>query len=258
MKRVSPGTYSVEQYPLACTRTEDGKPCHGRPVPGDDRCARHYGKLNSQQSRRRRNLADHWVGKGPVDVKGISAGDEEAMFLGAPIEMDPGVAIMQEIHRSAGHVKWLEYKVRGLNEDDLVWGKLKEITEEGSTEKGSIDTVKREYGAEVSNWYKLYLEERKHLFKVSEAAIRAGIEERRVRLAERGVDALEAAINATLRDLGVDPTTARARQTVGNHLREALGSGADLFGYGAGGEAVRTAQAVVVEAEWVDTEPQRW
>jgi hypothetical protein len=143
--------------------------------------------------------------------------------MGDPIEIDPGVALLQEIHRTAGHVQWLAEKIRSLSEDDMVWGKTLEVDEGSVGDMGrSYQMTRTERKAEINKWQEIYQSERKHLAQISAAAIRAGVEERRVRLAERSVDALEAAITAALQDLGVDPYSARARQAIGNRLREVL------------------------------------
>lgn len=247
-----PGEWSAEEWPLACTERDDkGKPCHGRPVPGDHRCARHYGKIDGRAARKTAKLVEKYVGKGPVDMKGISRQDEDAMFLGAPIDKDPGVLLLEEIHRTAGHIAWLESKVRSLGGDELVWSLRAQTEESGSKGEDYVELVTKEYGAEVNTWYQLYKKEREHLVKVAGDALKAGVEERRVRIAERGIDMLEAALSAALTDLGVDPTSARARAVIGTRLREALGGPTDVFGTEDGRRALEASQPVL-EAEVVD------
>lgn len=218
---------------LACTRrTDGGKLCPNPPVPGDDKCADHKGKMGGKIQRRRQNFVEHYLGNGPIKDIEIVRQKNGMPHLGDPIEVDPGIALLQEIHRCAGHVVWLEAKVRSLEEDDLVFNKTLEVSEEVYGDEGRNYTLSRsERKAEISKWWDLYTQERKHLAVVSAAAIRAGIEERRVRLAERSVDALENAITAALQDLGVDPFTARARQAIGNRLREAMSGEAAALGY---------------------------
>lgn len=244
-----PGEWDAVNWPLVCSQRDDkGLPCHGRPVPGDHRCARHYGTPDGRTARKRAKLVEKYVGKGPVDMKGISRIDEDAMFLGAPIDKDPGVLLLEEVHRTAGHVSWLENKVRDLGAEDLVWSLREQTEEEGNKGEDSVSLVTKRYGAEVNTWYQLYKKEREHLAKVAGDAIKAGVEERRVRIAERGVDMLEAALTAALRDLGVDPYSARARAVIGMRLREALGGPTDVFGMEDGRQVLEN----VVEAEVVD------
>jgi hypothetical protein len=151
------------------------------------------------------------------------------MKFGAPRDVDPGVALLEEIHRSAGHVAWLENKVRGLEESELVWGTVMMVHEERSGGQGGDYTLTRkENRATINTWWDLYRKEREHLAKVSLAALKAGIEERRVRIAERGVDALELALTAALTDLGHDPSDERVRAIVGRRLSEVVA--ADIFG----------------------------
>ncbi len=56
-------------------------------------------------------------------------------------------------------------------------------------------------------WVALYAEERKHLVEVCSAALKAGVEERQVRLAEHQGALIEGAIRAILTDL--HPTSAQ-------------------------------------------------
>jgi hypothetical protein len=187
-----------------------------------------------------------------MDMKGISRQAEDEMFLGAPIDKDPGVLLLEEVHRTAGHVEWLGNKVRGLGAEDLVWSLREETSEHGHKGDDSVSMVTKRYGAEVNTWYQLYKEERKHLAAVAAAAIKAGVEERRVRIAERGIDMLEASMIAALADLGLDPHSARVREVIGRRLAEALGGSTDLFGTEEGHRALVAASPAYMDAEVVD------
>jgi len=79
---------------------------------------------------------------------------------GLPHEVDPATALLEEVHRTAGHIAWLREKVAALDETDLV-------------------------GAEPSPWLHMYQDERRHLARVARSAIDAGCNERLVRLAEQ-------------------------------------------------------------------------
>lgn len=248
-----PGQWSAQDWPLVCSQRDDkNRPCHGRPVPGDHRCARHYGKIDGQAARKRRKAADKYVGKGPFDMKGISLADENEMFLGAPIDKDPGVLLLEEVHRTAGHVAWLEHKVRSLGGEELVWSLREQTEEKGSKAGDSVNVIVKRFGAEVNTWYQLYKAERVHLANVATAAIKAGVEERRVRIAERGIDMLEASMIAAFSDLGLDPNSSRVREVIGRRLAEALGGPTDLFGTDEGHRALQAAAPAYIDAEVVD------
>lgn len=76
----------------------------------------------------------------------------------------------------------------------LTWGTSK-ITDK-RTDDGSENTTVET--AAPSLWYELYARERDHLVKVCAAAIRAGVETRKVELAEKQGDLLAAALRRIL------------------------------------------------------------
>jgi hypothetical protein len=124
------------------------------------------------------------LGEQAVTVIAEAAAMEQArkavVTYGLPRDISPADALLEEVRCTAGHVAWLREKVRDLEEDDLVWG-ITEQSEKSATEFPGTDTT---YAAKPSMWLDLYYRERKHLVDVTKAAISAGIEERRVKLAE--------------------------------------------------------------------------
>lgn len=119
--------------------------------------------------------------------------------------MDPGKALLDEIHWTAGHVAWLRHKVQELEADELVWGRSQ--TDVGVGPEGPIDKTTEK--ADPSIWYELYLKEREHLAKVCALALRAGIEERKVKLAESQGLLVADAIRRILGALGLSPEQQR-------------------------------------------------
>jgi hypothetical protein len=95
----------------------------------------------------------------------------------------------------------------------------------GSRGSQDIDVTRTENRQVINMWWQLYERERDRLARISTAAVRAGIEDRRNRIAERGIDLLEHALNATLAELGLDPHDAHVRQVVGSRLRATLEAG---------------------------------
>lgn len=96
---------------------------------------------------------------------------------GLPRDIAPALALLEEVHRTAGHVAWLGSKVRELDEDALVWGTTEEVEKTAGT-----DTTR---AAKPNPWLVLYQQERKHLVEVSAKAIAAGCSERLVQLQEK-------------------------------------------------------------------------
>jgi len=96
--------------------------------------------------------------------------------FGLPVAIDPHSALLQELHRTAGAVAWLGAIVADLDRDSISWGQVRQKT--GGEDHGNT------YEAGKNVWVGLWQGERKHLVDVASACARAGIEERRVRLAE--------------------------------------------------------------------------
>jgi hypothetical protein len=121
---------------------------------------------------------------------------------GLPIDIEPGLALLQEVHRTAGHVAWLGAKVAELDEDDLVWGVTEEV-DKGSGEFTGTDTTK---AAKPNAWLVLYQQERKHLVDVSAATVKAGVDKAIVKLTEQQGALLAGAITRILDALELSPS----------------------------------------------------
>lgn len=135
---------------------------------------------------------------------------------GLPREVDPAVALLEEVHRTAGHVAWLHEKVQAIGEEDLVWGVVEEV-DKGSGEFTGTDTTS---AAKPNIWLELYHRERKHLTDVCKAALAAGIAERQVRLAEQQGALIVGLLQRIFDDLDLSPEQRALIPTVvPRHLR---------------------------------------
>lgn len=136
--------------------------------------------------------------------------------FGLPREIDPRDALLEEVYRSAGAVDWLQQQVRALEAEQVVWGKAEEVEKQAGEFPG-LDTTHK---AAVNVWVQLWQTERAHLVKVAKEAINAGVEERRVRLAEQQGSLLASVIKAVLGDLDLSPDQmAKVSVIVPRHLR---------------------------------------
>jgi hypothetical protein len=88
--------------------------------------------------------------------------------------VEPHEALLEEVHRAAGHVAWLGEVVGQLERSQVVHG----ITRTVQLPDGSRTVEAR---AAINIWVKLYQEERDRLVRVAKAAIDAGVEERLTR-----------------------------------------------------------------------------
>lgn len=168
-----------------------GEPCGNWPIRGSDKCRMHAGK------------------KAAASI-GQHVAEQAVTTYGLPADVDPHDALLEEVHRTAGHVRWLGRIVAELQQGDLVWG----VTKDG-VERGDIVSLSE---AAPNVWLTLYHRERVHLVKVAKTAVDAGIDERRVRIAEQQGEIIVQVLRATLTDLGVD-VTPEVAATVGKHLR---------------------------------------
>ncbi|MEV1315355.1 hypothetical protein AB0J14_04640 [Micromonospora arborensis] len=135
-------------------------------------------------------------------VAGQKALAEQAVkTFGLPREIDPRDALLEEVHRTAGAVAWLHEQVQALQAAEVVWG----VTEEVDKMAGEFPGTDVKRAAEVNVWVQLWRQERAHLVKVCEKAIGAGLEERRVKLAEQQGAMLAGVIKAILGDLDLSP-----------------------------------------------------
>lgn len=180
--------------PAACAgKRKDGSPCGGAVVTGSDKCRMHLGKKSA-----------------PVIAEAKAR--QAVQTYGRKIETTAVEALLDEVKWTAGHVAYLRSKVREIEEHDLVWGTIR--VKEGGDDRGTTEE------AAPNVWLKLYQAERAHLVKVCSEAIRAGIEERRVKLAEQQGELVAEVIRAILADLDLSAEQQeRAPEIAARHLR---------------------------------------
>jgi len=171
----------------------------GTPHVGTGRCKLHGGSTQSHTQAGAKTLAANAV----------------ATF-GLPREIDPRDALLEEIYRTAGAVDWLHQQVQKLEAEKVTWGISEEVEKQASEFPG-VDTTRK---AAVNVWVELWQKERRHLVDVCKAAVQAGLEERRVRLAEQQGAMLAGVIKNILGDLDLTPEQQGLVATVvPRHLR---------------------------------------
>jgi hypothetical protein len=154
-------------------------------------------------------------GATPTHLKAAQRREAEQAVasLGLPREVEPHTALLEEVHRAAGHVAWLAEEVGQLEKSQVVQG----ITRTVQAPDGTRTVEAR---ATVNVWVRLYQEWHDRLVRVSKLAIDAGVEERQVRLAERQAQQLAKVIRAILTDLGHDLGDERDRKVMRLRLVE--------------------------------------
>lgn len=189
----------VGHRPCIRHRSRSGAPCRGNAMLGLEVCGAHGGRARQVKAAGRRRAAEQ---KARTLVQ----------TYGLKIETTATEALLEEVKWTAGHVQWLREKVAELEEQALVWGRTREKA--GGDDWGRTDEAK------PNAFLVLYQTERTHLVKVCSEAIKAGIEERRVRLAEQQGALVADVIKRILDDLGLTPTQqAQVAEVVPRHLR---------------------------------------
>lgn len=108
-----------------------------------------------------------------------------AYGYGSPIKITPVEALLQEVRRTGGHVAWLADRIQ-------LW----EMTDEDGKLTKPITEVQQQ-------WIDLYHQERQNLVKVAKQALDAGVNERKIRLAERQGEMMIAALNMAFEQLNL-------------------------------------------------------
>lgn len=176
--------------PLCGARTRQGGTCRKPPMDGTTRCKLHGGASPNAQRLAVQRRAER-----------------ELLFLGIPVtEIHPADAIVQLVHYQAAIVNYWRGKVNDLNEDDLTWGRTKEKV--GGDDQGITSEAKPNIA------YALLVQAQDKLAEYAAAALRAGVEERRVRLAESQGQLVAQAIRSVLDALNLSPAQLELVPTV--------------------------------------------
>ncbi|WP_162989241.1 HGGxSTG domain-containing protein [Glutamicibacter nicotianae] len=148
-------------------KTRSGERCGSWPVTGATVCRMHGGSAPQ------------------VAANANARAQQQAVSnllqnLGAPTEIDPGQALLDLIAAKNGEVLWLRAMVQSIEQDKLTWGTADH--ESGIGQQGPIDKITKK--AAVNIWWEMLRKAEDQLAKYASEALRAGIEERRVRIAE--------------------------------------------------------------------------
>lgn len=173
-----------EDTPRCTAKTSRGTPCKRSPINGGTVCATHGGRAPQVKAAAERRLQE-------------AAAREAAERVGVLVVVSPQQALLDEVHRAAGMVAFYGARVAEAAErghKGLVYGETKR--EAGVDKNAETDLVTLE--ARPSIWLVLWGEERDRLARVSAVAIKAGIEERRVQLAEQQGQVLASVIRGVL------------------------------------------------------------
>lgn len=156
---------------MQCTaHRRNGDQCGNHAVKGANVCRMHGGAIPAVKAAAARRVAEQKAAKA-------------MSLLAAPVDIDPAQALLELVQWTAGEVRYWRAEVNRISEEQpeaLTWGPTKQEAGEGP--QGPIDTTTMEATPPVA--YRMLESAQDRLAKYAAAALRAGVEERRVRLAE--------------------------------------------------------------------------
>jgi hypothetical protein len=180
-------------------KTRNGGTCKLMPAPGATRCRLHGGASPNAIAKAAERLADQ-------------AAARELARIGRKRDVHPAEALLELVQWQAGLVDYWRAEVADLEAEDLTWGKTREKV--GGDDRGTT------YEAAPHIAYTLLVQAQDKLADYASRALKAGVEERRVRVAEQTGQLVAEVIRAILSELNL---TSEQQHLVGEvvpkHLR---------------------------------------
>ena len=188
--------------------------CQATLAEGARRCRRHGGATTQAQAKAAERVAEKKFSR-RMRVMGILDEGEDYD------DVDPAQALLRTVAQTAREVEFWEWMVRDLDPDDVIWGRTEH--EEGVGPLGAIDKTTEK--AEVNVAVRSLIDARGRLVKWSSEALKAGIAERRVRIAEDTAAQIVGLLHRFVAALGLTPEQAeRIPQILPPLLRELEGA----------------------------------
>lgn len=129
--------------------------------------------------------------------------------MGQPLDIEPGEALLQCIRIAAGEVQYASDRIGMLDEADAIVQASSTKTrplsygKEGESPDETVDEVTTSNVYELNIWIKVRREALDRLVNYSAIALKAGVEERKVKIAEQTGALIAQAIRGVLAELGI-------------------------------------------------------
>lgn len=200
--------------PAKCQATSKkrGDQCKNYPVRGLRVCLRHGGGSKKARAAASRNLEQEKLTR-------------VARRLGTPHEnLDPAQALLDLVASKAGEVEWLRHQVELLETDgDLWWGETKVV---GKDNPEFGEQYERTEEARQHVVYTLLHKAQDQLAKYAAETLKAGVDERQVKLAEQTGAQFETVLTSLLTAISATPEQMQTAATeIPRILRNLAGGG---------------------------------
>jgi len=152
---------------------------------------------------------------------------KDKLFGGPTTDTDPTEVLLKEIQRTAGHIEWLASMIQESDPEMFVKTLWLTRRQSGFVREGEIDTT--DFSHAGAMWVEIYQTERRHLANICRTALAAGIEERRVRLAEKQAELIGEMLRSVMFELSdhlgivIDPEDEGVRTIIYNQLMRLSG-----------------------------------
>ncbi|WP_167197981.1 hypothetical protein [Brevibacterium pigmentatum] len=194
------------------SKKRPGDQCRNYPVRGLRVCLRHGGGSKKARAAASRNLEQEKLTR-------------VARRLGTPHEnLDPAQALLDLVASKAGEVEWLRHQVELLETDgDLWWGETKVV---GKDNPEFGEQFERTEEARQHVVYTLLHKAQDQLARYAAETLKAGVDERQVKLAEQTGAQFETVLTSLLTAIQATPEQMQTAATeIPRILRNLAGSG---------------------------------
>lgn len=200
--------------PAKCQATSKkrGDQCKNYPVRGLRVCLRHGGGSKKARAAAARNLEQEKLTR-------------VARRLGTPHEnLDPAQALLDLVASKAGEVEWLRHQVELLETDgELWWGETKVV---GKDNPEFGEQYERTEEARQHVVYTLLHKAQDQLARYAAETLKAGVDERQVKLAEQTGAQFETVLTSLLTAISATPDQMQTAATeIPRILRNLAGGG---------------------------------
>lgn len=178
--------------------TRSGQPCAKSPLRGQARCRIHGGSSPQALAAASRRLA-------------IADAAQQVAAWGGRRDVAPGTALLELVQTKAAEVAYWQHRVSLIDEHDLTWGLTKNTAVQGPTHEAKPHIALTQLH-----------ETQRDLAAFAAAALKAGVEERTIRLAEDTARQLVTVLTTALSDtrLGITITDDIRHAVITDAIRE--------------------------------------